>query len=67
MGLCVYVWLIYYLTGVFASFQETSTDHVFGYLKRVGIEAAVVTQKRGFQALQFMGIPRWNRKNMLLY
>ena len=55
--LCVCVWLIYYLTGVFASFQETSTDHVFCDLKRIGVEAGIVTQKRGFQALQLVRIP----------
>jgi len=55
---CVCGGALYYLTGVSASFQKTGTDHVFGYLERIGVEAGVVTQERDVQALQFMWKPR---------
>lgn len=42
----------WYLAGVFASLEESSTEHVGGDLTRVGVPAAGVAQDGGIQAPQ---------------
>ena len=52
----------WYLAGVLASLEESSTEHVGGDLSRVGFLAAAVAQDGGIQTHQEVRVVVWNRK-----
>lgn len=56
-----------YLAGVFASLQESSTDHVGGDLTRVGVPAVGVAQDGSVQAHQTVRVVACRQKHVCLF